>query len=107
MLFDPSPPAWVNDWDTELETNFGPFNPVGEAKAKIETLVMLEGSHSQLTLWRLLNCLVSHIQWDDHALLQQAYKGLARHIKNEMVHHDQPITLLDLQKLIQAIDHRY
>ena len=46
MLFDLALPAWVNDWDlfhTELETNFGLFNPVGEAEAKIETLVMAEG----------------------------------------------------------------
>ena len=53
------------------------------------------------------NCLASHIQWDDHALLRQAYKGLARRIKNEMVHHDCPVTLLDLCKLIQAIDYHY
>ena len=53
------------------------------------------------------NRLASHIQWGDYALLRQAYKGLARCIKNEMVHHDQPITLQDLHKLIQAIDHHY
>ena len=53
------------------------------------------------------NCLASRIQWDDHALLRQAYKGLARRIKNEMVHHDHPVTLQDLCKLIQTIDHHY
>ena len=52
------------------------------------------------------NCLVSHIQWDNHTL-RQAYKGLAHHIKNEMVHHDQPVTLLDFCKLVQAIDYCY
>ena len=93
----------------ELETNFGPINPVRESKAEIE-LVMAEGSHST-TYFVEFNHLASRIQWDNHALLQQAYKGLARHIKNEMVHHDQPVTLLDLHnswcKLIQAIDYRY
>ena len=53
------------------------------------------------------NHLASCIQWGDHALLRQAYKGLARHIKNEMVHHDRPATLLDLHKLIQAINYCY
>ena len=46
-LFSPAPPAWANDWDvfhTELEANFGPFDPVGEAEAEIETLIMAEGS---------------------------------------------------------------
>ena len=53
------------------------------------------------------NHLASRIQWDNHALFWQAYKGLARRIKNEMVHHNQPVTLLDLHKLVQAIDYRY
>ena len=53
------------------------------------------------------NCLASRIQWDNHALFRQAYKGLARCIKNEMVHHNRPLTLLDLCKLVQAIDYRY
>ena len=60
-----------------------------------------------MTYFIEFNCLVSHIQWGDHALLQQAYKGLARCIKNEMVHHDWPITFLDLRKLVQAINHCY
>ena len=90
----------------ELETNFGPFNLVREAEAEIETLVMAEGSCSTI-YFAEFNCLASCIQWDDHAFLWQAYKGLAHHIKNEMVHHDQPITLLDLCKLVQAIDYHY
>ena len=50
-LFALSLPAWVHHWDlfhTELESNFGPFNPVGKAEAKIETLVMAEGSCSAM-----------------------------------------------------------
>ena len=113
VLFNPSLPAWVNNWDlfhTELESNFGPFDLVGEAEAKIKTLVMAKGSHS-IMYFVEFNHLVSHIQWDNHGLLQQAYKGLACCIKNKMVHHhchhDQPITLWDLCKLMQAINYRY
>ena len=90
MLFDPALPTWVNNWDLfhmELETNLGPFDPVREAKAKIEMLVMAEGSHST-TYFIEFNHLAPHIQWDNHTLLWQAYKGLVYHIKNEMVHHD-------------------
>ena len=108
-LFGPAPPAWASDWDlfhTELEANFGPFDPVREAEAEIETLVMAKGSHSA-NYFVEFNRLPSYIQWDDHALFQQAYKGLACHIKNEMVHHDQLVTLLDLRKLVQAIDYCY
>ena len=111
-LFALSLPAWVHHWDlfhTELESNFGPFDPVGEAEAEIETLVMAKGSCTTMYFVEF-NHLASHIQWGDHALLRQAYKGqaykgLARRIKNEMVHHDQLATLRDLRKLVQAIDH--
>ena len=108
-MLTPFPPAWVHHWDlfrTELESNFGPFDLVREAEAEIETLVMAEGSCSA-TYFVEFNRLASHIQWGDHALLRQAYKGLARRIKNEMVHHDRPVTLWDLRKLVQAIDNRY
>ena len=91
---------------TELEANFGPFDPVGEAKAEIETLVMAEGSRSA-NYFVEFNRLASRIQWDNHTLFWQAYKGLARHIKNVIVHHDRPVMLLDLHKLMQAIDYRY
>ena len=96
MLFSLAPPAWVNNWDlfcTELDANFSPFDLVGEAEAEIETLVMAEGSHSTIYFMEF-NHLASCIQWDNHTLFQQAYKGLAHHIKNEMVHHDWPVTLL-------------
>ena len=99
--FEPAPfeglsPPWISDWDLfhhELETNFGPFNPVGEAEANIEILTMPEASRAS-TYFMEFNWLASQIQWDDHALMHQAYKGLARHVKNKMVHHDKPITLL-------------
>ena len=108
-LFNPSPPAWVNNWDlfcTELESNFGLFDLVRDAEAEIKTLVMAEGSCST-TYFVEFNHLMSHIQWDNHALLCQIYTGLAGCIKNEMVHHDWPITLQDLHKLVQAINYRY
>ena len=62
-LFNPSLPAWVDNWDlfcTKLESNFGTFNPVGEAKAEIKTLVMAKGSCSVMYFVEF-NCLVSHI----------------------------------------------
>ena len=48
-LFALTPPTWVHHWDlfhAELESNFGPFDPVGDAEAEIENLVMTEGSRS-------------------------------------------------------------
>jgi len=108
-LFEGLTPPWISDWDMfrhKLETNFGPFDPVGEAEADIEILAMPEASRAS-TYFVEFNRLTSRLQWDDHALMHQAYKGLARRIKNEMVHHDKPLTLLGLRKLVQAIDSRY
>ena len=51
--------------------------------------------------------LSSCIYWGEAALLQQAYNGLAKQIKNKMVHHDKPTTLSGLWKLMQAIDTCY
>ena len=51
--------------------------------------------------------LSSHVYWGEAALLRQAYNGLAKRIKNEMVHHNKPTTLSRLQRLVQAIDARY
>jgi len=105
-LFKGLTPPWISDWNLfhhELETNFGPFDLVGEAE---EILTMPKASQAS-TYFVEFNRLASHIQWDDHALICQAYKGLAQRIKIEMVHHDKPLTLLDLQKLVQAIDSWY
>ena len=80
-LFALSPPAWVHHWDLfhiELESNFGPFDPVREAEAEIETLVMAKGSRS-VTYFVEFNHLVSHIQWGDHALCQGSYPSSSGH----------------------------
>jgi len=41
------------------------------------------------------------------ALCHQAYNGLTKHIKDDIVHHDKPTNLAGLRKLIQAIDAQY
>ena len=53
------------------------------------------------------NQLALGIQWGEHVLYRQAYNGLACHIKNEMVHHPKPVSLLELCKLVQAINSCY
>ena len=76
-LFNTTPPPWVSNWDLfrhKLESNFSPFDPVGEAKAEIETLFMAEGA-CVATYFVEFNHLASRIQWDDHTLLRQAYKA--------------------------------
>src|SRR6266481_5150893 len=109
-LHDPhNPPPWLSSYDLfreELESNFGSFDPEGEAEAEIEVLWMPE--NDQATKYFVeFNHLSSQIKWGEAALRRQAYNGLARRIKNEMVHHPKPTNLADLRKIVQAINSRF
>src|SRR5882724_8098311 len=104
-VLDPVEPAWLLDFDLfleELEANFGTYDPVSEAEAKLEGLRMHE-SHQAMKYFIKFQQLAPCVQWGDAALCHQAYNGLAKCI-NDMVHHDKPNTLAGLRKLIQAID---
>jgi len=61
-------------------------------------------SHKATKYFIKFQQLAACVQWGDAALLRQAYNGLAKHIRNDMVHHTKPTTLAGLQKLVQAID---
>src|SRR5882724_10464561 len=108
-LLDPNEPIWLSDltlFIEELETNFGTYDPIGEAEAELEALWMHD-SHQAMKYFIKFQQLASHIQWGEAALRRQAYNGLAKRIKDDMVHHDKPNMLSGLRKLVQAIDARY
>ena len=108
-LLDPLEPPWCSDFNLfseELEANFGTFDPVGEAEAELEGLCMQE-NHQAMKYFIKFMQLSSCVYWGEAALLRQAYNGLAKRIKNEMVHHDKPTTLSRLRRLVQAIDTCY
>ena len=90
----------------ELKTNFGTYDPVGEAEAELEGLRMHE-SHQATKYFIKFQQLAAHVQWGKAALHRQAYNGLTKCIKDDMVHHEKLNTLSGLWKLIQAIDARY
>ena len=102
-------PAWASDFDlsiVELEANFGTYDPVGEAEAELEGLRMQENHQATRYFIKFMQ-LAACVQWGQAALLCQAYNGLTKRIKNDLVHHDKPTPLSDLQKLIQAINSHY
>src|SRR5882724_4140899 len=90
----------------ELEANFRTYDPVVEAEAKLEGLHMYK-SHQAMKYFIKFQQLAACVQWGDAALCGQAYNGLAKCIKDDMVHHKKLTTLTGLQKLIQAIDAQY
>src|SRR5882724_8908596 len=105
-ILDPIEPQWLLDsylFIKDLEANFGTYDPVREAEAKLEGLHMHE-SHQATKYFNKFQQLAAHIQWGEEALHRQAYNGLAKHIKDDMVHHKKPNNLSGLQKLVQAID---
>src|SRR5882724_8196298 len=109
VVLDPIKPQWLSDFNLfieELKANFGTYNPVGEAEAKLEGLRMHD-SHQATKYFIKFQQLAARIQWGEAALRRQAYNRLTKRIKDDMVHHSKPNTLSGLWKLIQAIDARY
>src|SRR5882724_6000175 len=108
-LLDPNEPIWLSDltlFIEELETNFGTYDPIGEAEAELEAFRMHD-SHQATKYFIKFQQLASRVQWGEAALHRQAYNGLAKRIKDDMVHHDKLNMLSGLRKLVQAIDARY
>src|SRR5882724_1425151 len=102
-------PFWLSDLNLfieELETNFGTYDPISKAEAELEGLCMHE-SHQATKYFIKFQQLAAHVQWGRAALPRQAYNGLAKCIKDDMVHHEKPNTLSSLWKLVQVIDAQY
>src|SRR5882724_1483668 len=77
-LLDPIEPIWLLDLNLfieELETNFGTYNPVGEAEAELKGLHMHEG-HQAMKYFIKFQQLATRVQWGEAALCRQAYNGL-------------------------------
>jgi len=108
-LLETPEPAWLSDFALfieELEANFGTYDPISEAEAKLEGLHMQENHQATKYFIKFMQ-LATCVQWGKAALLRQAYNGLVKCIKNDMVHHDKLTTLSGLRRLTQAIDARY
>src|SRR5882672_7439470 len=108
-LLDLNKPKWLSDltlFIKELEANFGTYDPIGEAEAELEALWMHD-SHQAMKYFIKFQQLASRVQWGEAALRRQTYNGLAKRIKDDMVHDDKPNTLTGLRKLVQAIDAQY
>jgi len=63
-------------------------------------------SHQAMKYFIKFKQLAAHVQWVMRTC-RQAYNGLAKHIKDDMVHHAKLTTLAGLQKLVQAINVQY
>ncbi|KAG6326951.1 hypothetical protein ID866_12138 [Astraeus odoratus] len=95
LLSDSDPddrPLWMDNWKEfviELQTTFGPHDPVADAKHELDRLQMKENQ-------RINNALHHHF-----------YTGLPDHIKDEICRVGKPRTLGELCLLAQEVDARY
>jgi hypothetical protein len=103
------PPLWYSDYSafvSELQINFGPHDPVGDAEAELEILEMRDNQRISKYLVEF-NKLSSLVEWNSAALRRRFYKGLPTRIKNEITRVGKPDTLQGLRTLAQSTDARY
>ncbi|KAG6327288.1 hypothetical protein ID866_11801 [Astraeus odoratus] len=86
-------PAWANDYSEfviKLTTNFGPHDPVGNAKHQLNNLLMKDGSHINKYIIKF-NCLTAQVHsYGEDALHHIFYNGLLDCIKDEIAHIGKP-----------------
>src|SRR5882724_5853622 len=88
-VLDPIKPQWLSDFNlfvNELKANFGTYDPVSEAEAELKGLCMHK-SHQATKCFIKFQQPAACIEWGA-ALCQQAYNGLSKCIKDDMVHHN-------------------
>ena len=100
-------PLWQDDFKEfilELQTNFGPHDPVGDAEHQLDHLSKKDGQWINKYIVEF-NRIASQIRgYGEGALRHHFYNGLPNHIKDEVSRIGKPSTLSDLRHLAQAID---
>jgi len=103
-------PIWMTDWEEfviELQTTFGPHDPVADTEHQLDHLRMKE-NHCANRYVVDFNRIASQIRgYSDGTLCHHFYTGLPDRIKDEISRVGKPRTLNSLCILTQEIDARY
>ena len=103
-------PYWMSDWQEfviELQTTFGPHDPVADAEHQLDHLRMKDTHHINHYVVDF-NRIASQIRgYGDGALRHHFYTSLPDRIKDEISCVGKPKTLNGLCTLTQEIDARY
>jgi len=103
-------PRWMDSWVhfvAELQSTFGPHNPIADAEHQLEHLRMKD-AHRVTRYIVDFNRLASQVQdYRDGALRRLFYSGLPDRLKDEIARVGKPLTLHGLRALCQEIDARY
>jgi len=103
-------PRWMDSWVhfvAELQSTFGPHDPVADAEHQLEHLRMKDSY--RVTQYIVdFNQLASQVQdYGDGALCRLFYSGLPDRLKDEIAQVRKPLTLNGLRALCQEINARY
>jgi hypothetical protein len=104
-----TPPEFFDNYELfsqELQTNFGPHDPKGNAETDIENLVMKDEQRIAKYIVNF-NRLATQTGWDPVALRHAFYRGLPDRIKDQLCNIGKPTTLVAMKDLAQAVDSRY
>jgi len=100
-------PRWMDCWVhfvAELQSTFGPHDPIADAEHQLEHLWMKDAHH---VTWYIVdfNRLASQVQdYGDGVLRCLFYSGLPDRLKDEVAQVGKPLTLHGLRALCQEID---
>ena len=101
--------SWLSNYSkfvSKLRSHFGPFDPEGEAEAKLENLCMCNNQRITKYLVKF-NRLAARVQWGNAALQRQFYNGLPSQIKDKISRFGKPNNLQELRTLSQTINAHY
>ncbi|KAG6327244.1 hypothetical protein ID866_11845 [Astraeus odoratus] len=93
-------PTWANDYSEfviKLTTNFGPHDPVGNAKHQLDNLLMKDGSHINKYIVEFNHLATQVHGYGEGALHHIFYNGLPDCIKDEIAHIGNRQVLLGVQ----------
>ena len=103
-------PCWMDSWVqfvAELQSTFGPHDPIADAEHQLEHLRMKDAHHVMRYIVDF-NCLTSQVQdYRDGALHRLFYSSLLDRLKDEIARVGKPLTLHGLRALCQEINARY
>jgi hypothetical protein len=109
-LNDPTDSAhWMWDYPaflSELEDNFGPHDPVGDAEKSLHELNMKKTARIvkyNVDFWEL----ASRVSWNEAALRDRYFRGLPLRLRTEVLRGGKPETLALLRLKAQDADNIY
>ncbi|KAG6330727.1 hypothetical protein ID866_8362 [Astraeus odoratus] len=103
-------PTWADDYSEfviELTTNFGPHDPVGDAKHQLDNLLMKDSNRINKYIVEFNYLAIQVHGYGEGALCYMFYNGLPDHIKDEIACVGKPPCLINLHTMAQGIDMHY